>query len=345
VTAVTTRFRRPAATALSCVVVGSLLLAACSSDDEPHKAKAAPGSPSPSATSTTPPPPPEPARLAGRLGAPNGPVYAVKIDNTSKAHPQVGVSKADVVYVEQVEGGVTRLAAIYSSRYPKYVGPVRSGRITDIELLKQYGTVGLIYSGSQNKLADNLRRADLKLVSYDQNHTGYNRSGARPQPYDVIGTFKTMRKRAGKVDTPPKMGYTFGPAPAGGKPAKAVSVRYPSARVDATWSGHRWLISMDGVPDRAAEGGRLGASTFVVQFATVKASNYHDINGANTPQTLTVGHGRALIFRDGQVFEGKWSRDKARHVTRYTVGGAPAVFRPGQIWVTLIGRDRPVTVR
>ena len=76
------------------------------------------------------------------MGKPNGPVYAVKIDNTGKAHPQAGLSKADVVYVEQVEGGVTRLAAIYSSAYPKYVGPVRSGRITDIELLKQYGTVG-----------------------------------------------------------------------------------------------------------------------------------------------------------------------------------------------------------
>lgn len=341
-----TRSHRPAATAVVGLVVGAMLLAACSSDSEPHKAKAkAAESPSPSATTSTPPPPPQPSRLAGRMGAPNGPVYAVKVDNTRKAHPQVGLSKADVIYVEQVEGGVTRLAAVYSSRYPKYVGPVRSGRITDIEMLKQYGTVGLFYSGSQNKLADNLRRADLKLVSYDQDNTGYDRTNGRPEPYDVIGNFKALRKRAGKVDTPPKMGYTFGPPPAGGKPAKAVTVRYPSARVDATWSGQRWLISMDGVPDRAAEGGRLGATTFVVQFATVKASNYHDINGANTPQTLTVGHGRALFFRDGQVFEGAWSRDKAKHVTRYTIGGAPATFHPGQIWVTLIGRDRPVSVR
>ena len=154
----------------------SLVLSACSSDAEPQKQTKAADTPSPSATTSTPPPPPEPSRLSGRMGKPNGPVYAVKIDNTGKAHPQAGLSKADVVYVEQVEGGVTRLAAIYSSVYPKYVGPVRSGRITDIELLKQYGTVGLFYSGSQNKLADNLQRADLKLVSFDQDHTGYTRS-------------------------------------------------------------------------------------------------------------------------------------------------------------------------
>ena len=72
--------------------------------------------------SSTPPPPPEPSRLSGRMGKTDGPVYAVKVDNTGHAHPQAGLSKADVVYVEQVEGGVTRLAAIYSSELPG--GPV-----------------------------------------------------------------------------------------------------------------------------------------------------------------------------------------------------------------------------
>jgi len=274
-------------------------------------------------------------------------VIAVKIDNTHKSRPQVNVDAADVVYVEQVEGGVTRLAAVFSSVYPKYVGPVRSARITDIDLLRQYGTVGLFYSGSQNKLADNLRRADLKLVSYDQDHTGYDRVGSRPMPYDVIGTFQRLRKRAGKVSTPPEMGYTFGPAPAGGKKARSFSVSYPGARVSGVWSAKqkRWLLSMDGRADMASEGGQLGPTTFVVQFATVKPSVYHDINGANTPQTLTVGHGSALIFRDGRVFEGKWSRQRAKDVTSYTVDGQPASFAPGQVWVALIGRDRPVSTR
>jgi hypothetical protein len=324
----------------------ALVLTACSSDPEPKQTRAV-ESPSPSATtaSSTPPPPPEPSRLSGRMGKANGPVYAVKVDNTGHAHPQVGLSKADVVYVEQVEGGVTRLAAIYSSEYPKFVGPVRSGRITDIDLLRQYGTVGLFYSGSQNKLADNLQRADLKLVSFDQDHTGYTRSPSRPMPYDVIGTFDRLRQRAGKVSAPPKMGYTFGPAPAGGKPAKSLTVSFPSARVTAVWSAakKRWLVSMDGSADQAAEGGQLGPTTFIAQFVTVKPSAYHDINGANTPQTLTVGHGRALFYRDGQVFEGSWSRAKASDVTSYTIGGQPASFAPGQLWVALIGRDRPVT--
>lgn len=321
----------------------STVLVACSSGEEPEKATArSSSSPEPSASTSSAPP--EPSLLSGRMGRPNGPVFAVKVDNTAKSHPQAGLSKADVVYVEQVEGGVTRLAAIYSSQYPKYVGPVRSARISDIELFRQYGKVGLIYSGSQNRLLDNLQRADLGLVSFDADRTGYTRASNRTQPYDVIGTFDRLRTRAGKVDRPTEVGYTFGEAPAGGKPAASVTVRYPGARVGADWSGNRWLLSMDGVPSRAAEGGRLGATTFVVQFATVRPSKYNDVNGANTPETVTTGKGKALFFRDGKVYEGAWSRPKAGRPTAYTIAGQPAVFAPGQIWVTLIGRDRPVSV-
>ena len=327
----------------------ALVLAACSSHDAAKKTTHAGSSSSPTATTSSPPPPPQPSRLSGRMGKPDGPVYAVKVDNTRNAHPQQGLTKADVVYVEQVEGGATRLAAIYSSDYPQTVGPVRSARITDIDLLRQYGNpVGLFYSGSQNKLADNLRRADLKLVSFDQDHTGYVRSPSRHQPYDVIGTFTTLRKRAGHVAKPPEMGYTFSDtAPAGGKPTKQVTVTYPFSRVDATWAPAKkvWQLSMDGSPDMAAEGGRLGATTFVVQYVTVKPSVYHDINGANTPQTLTVGHGTALIFRNGQEYVGAWSRAKASDVTSYTIGGQPASFAPGQIWVALFDRTRHAVTR
>ena len=323
----------------------ALVLAACSSDPGPRRTSAR-EEPSPTPATSTPPPPPEPSLLSGRMGKPDQPVMAVKVDNTTKAHPQIGLSKADVVYIEQVEGGVTRLAAVYSSQYPKFVGPVRSARITDIELLKQYGTVGLAYSGSQNRLADNLRRAPLGLVSFDANRTGYTRSGSRPAPYDVIGTFDQLVKRAGKVDTPTRVGYAFGDPPAGGKPAKAFTARYPMARVSGTWAPKqgRWLLSMDGAPAMAAEGGRLSATTFVVQFATVTGSGYFDVNGVETPLTKTVGRGRALFFRDGQVYEGAWERARTADPTSYTIAGQQAVLAPGQIWVALIGRDRPVSV-
>ncbi len=328
------------------VLLGAvLLLSACSATSEPRRTSARDtSSPSPS-RSVTPSDPPGPSMLSGRMGRPDQPVIAVKVDNTAKAHPQAGLSKADVVYVEQVEGGVTRLAAVFSSTYPTYVGPVRSARITDIELLKQYGEVGLVYSGAQRRLADNLRLAQLGLVSFDDDRTGYRRAADRPPTYDVIGSFDRLAQRAGKVDRPKAVGYEFGPTPAGGKRAKAFTVHYPGAQVSGQWNGKRWLLSMDGAPAEAAEGGRLGPTTFIVQFATVSGSGYYDVNGAETPMTETVGKGRALFFRNGRVFEGAWKRANGADPTTYTIDGTEAVLAPGQLWVALIRRDRPVTIR
>jgi hypothetical protein len=330
---------------LVCILAAALVAGACSSKVAPSRA-----APSPTSTSATPTPPtptpPKPSKLSGRLGKPDGPILAVKIDNTRNAHPQVGLTKADVVYVEQVEGGATRLVALFSSELPRLVGPVRSARITDIELLRQYGTVGLAYSGAQRKLIPKLHRADLKLVSFDDNPRGYARSRSRPAPYNVIGTTVTLLERAGKVDRPTRVGYVFGPAPAGGSPATSVSLSYAFARVGAVWSPstRRWLLSMDGRKDLAAEGGQLGATTFVVQYVTVTGSAYKDVNGVVTPFSRTVGSGKALVLRDGKVYAAQWRRAKATDPTTYTIGGKPAVFAPGQVWISLIGRDRPVRV-
>lgn len=329
----------------------ALVATACASDPEPRKKGVErPVDPGTSRSTPATSPPPKPVRyslLSGRKGRPDGRIFAVKVDNTGQAHPQVGLAKADVVYIEQVEGGVTRLAAIFSSVYPRRVGPVRSARITDIELLRQYGRVGLVYSGSQRKLADNLRRAKLRLLAYDNSSKGYRRAGNRPRPYDVIGNFAKLRKRAGKVSKPRKrlVGYTFGPAPKGGRAVKHVRLRYPTTRVDARWKPGkgRWWLSMDGRLDRVG-GGVLGPSTFVVQFTRVTPSVYKDVNGSNTPMTHTVGKGRAVIFRDGRAYQGTWSRKKAKDPTVYRMRGKRAVFARGQIWVALLKRNSPVSV-
>ena len=99
----------------------------------------------------------------------NGPLLAVKIDDTKEAHPQIGITDADVVYVEQVESGLTRLLALYSSNYPDEIGPVRSARISDIDLLAQYGRVAFAYSGSQTKMRPVLAEANLNNLSAERN--------------------------------------------------------------------------------------------------------------------------------------------------------------------------------
>jgi Protein of unknown function (DUF3048) N-terminal domain/Protein of unknown function (DUF3048) C-terminal domain len=286
--------------------------------------------------------------LSGRAGVADGPVMAVKVDNTARAHPQVGVDAADVVYVEEVEGGLTRLAAVYSSSYPSAVGPIRSARISDIELLRQYGSVGLVYSGSQRAMVEPLRTSSLRLVSLDAGSRGFRRATDRPPPYNVIGNLPALRKRAGDaVSTPTVVGYRFGGAPVGGRSASAVSVRWPAARLRATWSAaeRRWLLSMDGRASRTPDGRRLGATTLVVQRVEVVPSRFRDVNRNRTPDSRTVGSGSAMVLRDGRMYDARWTRRTATDPTTYTISGRPAVFAPGQVWFTLVGTSRSVTVR
>ena len=54
--------------------------------------------------------------LSGREGS-DGQILVVKIDDTLAARPQIGLDRADVVYIEQVEGGLTRLAAVFHRRF------------------------------------------------------------------------------------------------------------------------------------------------------------------------------------------------------------------------------------
>lgn len=124
--------------------------------------------------------------ISGRIGV-DGPILVVKIDDTSLARPQIGLEDADVVYIEQVEGGLTRLAAIFSSVIPQNIGPVRSARISDIDILSQYGKVIFAYSGAQRAMLTIIANSNLwDYGAQRSSPTIYTREETRPSPYDMV---------------------------------------------------------------------------------------------------------------------------------------------------------------
>ena len=152
-----------------------------SAQPSPSSTKASPTpSPTPEPTPTPEPPPPPPPTdplIGGDLL--QGPVIAVKIDNTSAGFPQYGVSDADIVFVEQVEGGLTRLMAVYHSNLPTEVGAVRSVRTTDAELLPVFGTPALVFSGGAGVPLAALANTPVVPVSQDDGGTGLLAVGRR----------------------------------------------------------------------------------------------------------------------------------------------------------------------
>jgi hypothetical protein len=296
----------------------------------------------------------EELNLLSNLPGGNGPILAVKIDDTPSAHPQINLDKADVVYIEQVEGGLSRIAAIFSNpkNLPDLVGPVRSARISDLDILAQYGRVGFAFSGAQRLFYPKIDAANLVNLSADHEPASiYSRDLTRQEPTNLILHPRSLLTKA--IDTEKKVlalpkdpGWKFGAAPAGGQAIVSASFKWPASKYSATWSAseNRWLLSYDGSPDLGADGRQLGSPTLIIQKVSITPSIYHDKVGGITPFSQTVGSGTAYLLRDGRAIPIFWNRSTAETPTTWTLkNGKSANFATGQIWIALTDSD-PVFV-
>ena len=268
-----------------------------------------------------------------------GAVLAVKIDNVAASRPQTGLGAADVVYVEQVEGGLSRLMAVYATRLPEVVGPVRSARESDLELLRQFGDPTLAFSGAQRKLLPLIDAAPLRPEPPGEASGAYFRDRDRPMPHNLFLRPEKLMDSVGGRPALAETGFRFGAAPGGGTPQAERTVRFPAARYTFTWSGRQraWLVTMDGTPDRTTDGKTLAPATVVVQYVRVRESRFHDVLGSNSPYTETVGSGKADVLRDGRVHRVRWERESAQDGTEFTTAdGKRMTFASGQVWVLLV---------
>ncbi len=306
------------------------LLSCSGSAPPPSPATTSPSSPIPSSA----PPPVSPfTGLATDLSAP---VLGVKIDNAAPSRPQTGLELADLVYVEPVEGGISRLLAVYQSRFPPVVGPVRSTRLTDLQLLANFGRPALAFSGDAAAVGALLAQAPVLDVSEENQPGSYRRDRTRRMPHNLYGDTDLLRRGG----APPRdIGFRFGPTPPGGSPVPGANVRYRATDIGVHWepSEARWVISMDGAPLNSATGPRPGASTVVLQRVAVRDTPTRDASGAPSPFAATVGGGSAVVLRDGLAFNGSWSRPTPDAITTFTLpDGSPLTFAPGPVWVVLV---------
>jgi hypothetical protein len=317
-----------------------LLLAGCGSkavalDAPPARA------PGPAVTTASPAPTTATRNPLTGLPGPVKPVVAVKVDNVSTA-PQSGLNDADVVYCEQVEGGLTRLLAVFSSTTPTTVGPVRSARTSDIELLGQYGRVALAFSGANSGVMAAVRAANLQDDAYDYLTSAYHFDKSRPAPYRfLVDTAAVLAQAPGAPAR--DVGFRFGAEPASSAahpatPVLAATVRYPDTTITATWEAAdgTWRMSRNGAPLRQQDGKQAEARDVLIQYVTIGMSGYSDHNGAHTPTSHTIGSGPAVLLRDGKRYDGTWSRASLSAPTVWTAAaGGSLTMAPGRVWVLL----------
>lgn len=285
------------------------------------------------------PPPRQALLLSPFTGEPVtalGPVLAVKIDNIAAARPPTGLTSADLVYVLPVEGGLSRILAVFSSRVPPVIGPVRSAREDDLELLAQFGRPAFAYSGATPHLLPFVQRART-VDLYAGRAGGYFRDPRRVAPHNLYAHTAQLLAEAPAASTARDIGFRFGPVPAGGQAARSFSVSYAAAAFTFSWSASegRWLVSMDGKPARAAEGGQLSAPTVVIQYTKVRTSRFLEA-GSRPPYAESTGSGTAVVLRDGRTYDARWTRPAPDAGTTFTTAsGQPMTFAPGPVWIVL----------
>lgn len=242
----------------------------------------------------------------------NRPVLAAKIDNYGAARPQWGIDQADAVLEVNVEG-VSRFVALFHSDLPPQLGPVRSARTGDLDLLTAMNRPVFAFSGANPGVTQWIASAQSSAVLVDfsaQDSSCYSRSPDRAGPHNLLldpACALSLTTNAG----PARPLWDIDPA---WKPSPSVAtsgdttftVPMDGVRVQWTWdaAAGAYLRSQDGQPHVALSGARVGAEN-VVELATSYAPSPVD---ARSPNAITVGSGIAVVHRDGVAISATWSR-------------------------------------
>ena len=295
--------------------------------------------------------PPEPvdgrkSPLTGTLQEqpPNNPPFLVKIENTSAGEPQLGLNDADLVIEELVEGGLTRLAAIFYSELPTKVGHVRSARTTDIGLAKPVGAT-IVASGGAPKTLDDIKASGTQYFSYDAGSPGYSKDPGKSAPYHVLWDLKKLNETAELGEVPNNPYFAFGEGPTAAdasKQATSASVTFsPTTTTDWRYSGGKWGQT----ESRAAAGQEYKADTLVVIFARITDAGYNDGSGDPVPETVLQGTGRAVIFSGDTAVEATWRKANVNSTMSFTskATGKPVTIKPGHVFLEAVPRGGEVT--
>lgn len=322
---------------LLALTAGSALLAGCGSSPMPTP------SPTPSYTSDyVEPAPVALAPLTGEtvpVGALGTPSLAAKVDNHPDARPQVGLERADLVVEELVEGGLTRYVAVWHSDVPAEIGPIRSIRPMDPDIISPFGGI-VAYSGGQYRFVEMMRATNVYNAIHGQRDTDdlMFRTPDKPGPHDVL--VRAPQLIAAHADlAPPPQQFAFAEGLLSSSPVRegeyvrSLDLRFSTASQRGwTWNGVRGVFerSQDGVVDRDPRGVPYSAVNVVVIRVPVTVSQ-------QIPKTELIGSGEAWVASGGRLLHATWSKGSATKPLRLVDDtGAVVRLAPGNSWIELV---------
>lgn len=283
------------------------------------------------------------------VGALTAPSLAAKIDNHPAARPQIGLDRTDILFEELVEGGLTRYVAVWHSDVPAEIGPIRSIRPMDPDIISPLGGI-VAYSGGQQRFVDMMRSTAVYNAIHGQSDTNavMYRGRNAVAPHNVIVKAPELVRQHLDLAAP-RQQFAFAAdlasstAVTEGSPTSSVSMVFgslgtPSWAWDAASS--TWLRSMTGgAPDVAAGGARLSAVNVVILRVTVRTIQ-------QIPTTQLIGSGDAWVSTGGKTVKATWSKaDQSSLIRLVDANGVAVRLAPGNTWVELVPNAGSVAFR
>jgi hypothetical protein len=271
------------------------------------------------------------------------PVLAVKIDNAPQAWPQAGLNDADVVFEENVEGW-TRFVALVHSTVPALVGPIRSARTQDVDILTPLGRPVLLWSGGNPTVQAAISSSAIVDASVFATPDAYDCDPTRPPPHDLFARPTAVRSSFGPTREPVRALFEYAdPAPMptmGSRSVAGVDLRMAGG-MEAAWrwddtEGH-YVRTQQGEPHVDTQGRPVTTTNIVVAVTRYRPS----AADVRSPEAVTTGTGEVLVLSGGRAVTGWWIRPEPTSAwVLVAQDGSAITLRPGRTWVELVEADQ-----
>ncbi len=277
-------------------------------------------------------------------------VVGVMIDNHPNAKPVSGLLEAKVVYEAPVEGGLTRLLAIFAvDQDVSKVGPVRSARPYFLDWLSEYGDALYMHCGGSPAAKEMIQQRDIFDADEFSRGQYYTRDKVRSAPHNLYTSAEHWRRfldarGAGRAPAPEWQGWKFGEKLNGGEAVREMTIKYGPG-YEVTWQ----YLPAEGVYERVVNGAvQADSSGAAVRAANVMAQFVYEevLDEIGRKEITAIGRRASRVLRDGVMYRGYWQKNSATERTRfYLEDGKEIVLKPGATWVEIIPEGIEVSIQ
>lgn len=262
------------------------------------------------------------------------PAVVVKVANDPGARPQSGLESADIVF-EAWGAGPTRFATVFQSKDAPKVGPIRSARTQDVDLVGSFNGAVFACSGGNAGSMSAIRSSDL-LVLTEGKGAGWYLDKNRRRPHATFNDTASLRSNAAADRPGPAQQFQYRKAGAAADGVSSEGFKLHIQQVNAEWhfvaESNKYERSQEGKPHLLADKTQVAFNNVIVLWVGYG----HSPADPRSPDGGTIGSGDAVVFTNGKMVEGKWSRDgRLDPIALADASGAPILLTPGTTWLEL----------